>query len=883
MLEKNFDPHTIESKLYPEWENSGVFSPELKGHKPVFTIMMPPPNVTGSLHMGHALNHTLQDIIVRWKRMQGMDVLWLPGTDHASIATQMLVERKLEKEGISRKEIGRDEFLKHVWKWKELHGSAIVHQLRRLGVTPDWSRERFTMDDGLNLAVKEAFIGLYKKGLAFKDKRLVNWDPILQTAVSDLEVNNVETKGTMWQIRYPMENGGYITVATTRPETMLGDTGIAVHPEDERYKNLIGQYAILPFVGRKIPIVADEHSDPEKGTGCVKITPAHDFNDFEVGKRHNLPAIDILDEHACMNENTPEPFRGLDRFAARKLILEKLEADGLLVAAEEIIHSLPYSERSEVILEPRMTEQWYVDAYTLAQPAIKAVEDGRIKLVPENWENTYFQWLRNIQPWCISRQLWWGHRIPAWYGPDKHVFVADDEQEAMELAEKHYGKPVTLVQDEDVFDTWFSSALWPFSTLGWPEKTLELEKCYPGNLLITGHDIIFFWVVRMVMMGMEFMGDIPFHAVYFTALVRDEKGQKMSKTKGNVINPLEFMDLYGTDALRFSLASLAGTGRNLNFSKSQVEGYRNFATKLWNAARFCEHHQCKLDNDFNPENVQMAMNQWIVTEVQKLGQEVAKQLENYRFDDACAALYQFIWGQFCDWYVEFTKPIFFGDNDAEQRETRATAAWVLGQILHLLHPFMPYITEELWQDLSGGEKLISSAWPTYAINNAPLSYKNKDAQEGMEWVIRMISHIRALRAEMNVPGGAQIPLFYTEGNPIVSKKLNAYGDTLIKMARLSCIEEVSNATDTTAMLVDQDTYLLQIGSVINEKEESQKLLIKRQAIEKEIIQLESKLNQPDFVQKAPPAVIEKNQGRLQEARTQKQKLQDALSRLTPKD
>lgn len=879
MLEKTFNPSAIESKLYPEWEASGVFTPGLKGDKPTFTIMMPPPNVTGSLHMGHALNHTLQDIIVRWKRMAGYDVLWQPGTDHAGIATQMLVERQLSKEGISRKQIGREEFLKHVWKWKEHYGGTIVHQLRRLGISPDWQRERFTMDEGLSRAVKKVFIELYKKKLIFKDHRLVNWDPVLLTSVSDLEVNNVETKGFMWHIRYPLEKGGFITVATTRPETILGDTGIAVNPSDERYKDLIGSYAIVPFVNRKIPIVGDEHSDPEKGTGCVKITPAHDFNDFEVGRRHNLPAIDIFDQHACLNENTPEPFRGLDRFKARELIVQQLETQGLLAATEEHINSLPVSERSEAVIEPRLTDQWYVDAHTMAQPAIRAVEEGRLKLVPEQWENTYFQWLRNIQPWCISRQLWWGHRIPAWYGPDKQVFVADDEQDALLQAQAHYGKPTGLVQDEDVLDTWFSSALWPFSTLGWPDKTIELEKCYPGDLLITGHDIIFFWVARMVMMGEEFMGDIPFKSVYFTAMVRDEKGQKMSKTKGNVVNPLDFMDIYGTDALRFSLAALAGPGRNVNFSQSQMEGYRNFATKLWNSARFCEHHQCKLDPEFQPENCQLALNKWIVAETQKLGQYMTKQLENYRFDEACSALYQFIWGQFCDWYVEFTKPIFFGDNIADQKETRTTAAWTLGQILHLLHPFMPYITEELWQDLSGGQKLITSPWPAYANTKATDLYEDRQAQEGIEWVIKMISQIRTTRAEMNVPGGAQIPLFYTGGNKDISKRLQDYGDMLLKMARLSKIEETRHVEGATPVLVDQDTFMLQMGDVVDVAEEKQKLSSKLQAIQKEIVQLEGKLKQPDFVQKAPPAVIEKNQGRLNEAQAQKQKLEEALSRL----
>lgn len=881
MLDKTYDPKLIESKIYPAWEASGVFSPLLDGLKPTYTIMMPPPNVTGSLHIGHALNHTLQDIMVRYHRMKGYDVLWQPGTDHAGIATQMVVERQMDKEGLSRRELGREKFLERVWKWKEHSGGTIVHQLRRLGVSPDWTRERFTMDEGLSVAVRKVFVELYQKGLIFRDKRLVNWDPKLLTAVSDLEVENKETKGKMWRIRYPVEGGGYITIATTRPETMLGDTGVAVHPEDTRYTQLIGKNVVLPLTQRKIPIVADEYSDPDKGTGAVKITPAHDFNDFEVGKRHGLQAIDIFDIHACVNENAPEEYRGLDRKKARELVLQKLTELDLLEGEDEITHAVPVSERSGDVIEPRLTEQWYVDAYTLAQPAIKVVEEGEINFVPKNWELTYFQWLKNIQPWCISRQLWWGHRIPAWYGPDDYVFVADSEQDAQTQASQHYGKTVELRQDEDVLDTWFSAALWPFSTLGWPEETNALAKCYPGDLLITGHDIIFFWVARMIMMGLEFMKDVPFKTVYITALVRDEKGQKMSKSKGNVVDPLEFIDLYGADAIRFSLAALAGPGRNVNFSKSQVEGYRNFTTKLWNSARFCEHHQCLLDPDFDPKDATLPINKWVIAEIEILGQNLAKQLENYRYDEACAVLYQFIWGQFCDWYVELVKPIFFSGSEEDKSETRKVAAWTLGQILHLLHPFMPFVTEELWQHLSGGKELISSQWPVYASTQNPLMYQNTEAQNDINWVIKLISEIRATRSEMNVPASAMIELSVAETNEDMSRRIELYGNSIEKLARLSSFKTQGdeNAAGAIQFLVDNVSYHLLLGNVVNMDEERKRLAEQLKSIQNEIKSLDQKLSQPDFVAKAPADVVEKNQARLNAAQEQKHKIEQALSRL----
>ncbi|HAI31573.1 MAG TPA: valine--tRNA ligase, partial [Thalassospira sp.] len=615
MLEKTYNPADVEGRLYDKWEKAGAFACDVSSSADPYVIMMPPPNVTGSLHMGHALTFTLQDILVRYNRMNGKDTLWQPGTDHAGIATQMVVERQLGEQNVTRHDLGREKFVEKVWEWKEKSGGTITNQLRRLGASPDWPRERFTMDDGLSAAVRKVFVKLHKDGLIYRDKRLVNWDPKLLTAISDLEVVQKEVKGHYWHFKYPIEgrDGEFITVATTRPETMLGDTGVAVHPDDERYQDLIGKYCILPIVGRRIKIVADEYADPEKGSGAVKITPAHDFNDFEVGKRAGLEKINILDDYARINDEAPEEYRGLDRFEARKLIVAKMDELGLLEKIEDTVHMVPYGDRSNVVIEPYLTDQWFVNAEVLAKPATEAVEDGRIRFVPKNWENTYFEWMRNIQPWCISRQLWWGHRIPAWFGPDGEFFVEETEEEAMAAAKAHYGKDVELTQETDVLDTWFSSGLWPYSTLGWPDKTPELAKYYPGDVLVTGFDIIFFWVARMIMMSMYFMdGKVPFRDVYIHALVRDEHGQKMSKSKGNVIDPLEIIDEYGCDALRFTLTALAAQGRDIKLAASRVEGYRNFATKLWNAARFAEMNECKPVDGFDPSKVKSVLGRWIV-------------------------------------------------------------------------------------------------------------------------------------------------------------------------------------------------------------------------------------------------------------------------------
>ncbi|UCH74969.1 MAG: valine--tRNA ligase, partial [Rhodospirillales bacterium] len=691
MLDKSWRPDEVEAKQYTRWEEEGDFAAGRSENADSYCIVIPPPNVTGSLHMGHALNNTLQDILIRRKRMQGLNVLWQPGTDHAGIATQMVVERMLEEEGIRRRDLGREKFLEKVWEWKAESGGTITGQLRRLGASCDWSRERFTMDEGLSRAVLKVFVALYKQGLIYKDKRLVNWDPKLHTAISDLEVVQHEVKGHLWHFKYPIEGteNKYIIVATTRPETMLGDTAVAVNPEDPRYRDLIGKHAILPLVGRRLVIVGDEHADPEQGSGAVKITPGHDFNDFEVGRRHDLEVINIFDAEARLNDNVPEKYRGMDRFEARKQVLADLEAEGLIEKIEDHVHMVPYGDRGGVPVEPWLTDQWFADAATLAKPAIAAVEEGRTRFVPENWTKTYYEWMRNIQPWCISRQLWWGHQIPAWYGPDGEVFVEETEEEAQESAKAHYGKDAELTRDPDVLDTWFSSALWPFSTLGWPDETLELKRYYPTDVLVTGFDIIFFWVARMMMMGLHFMGKEPFHTVYIHALVRDAKGQKMSKSRGNVIDPLELVDKYGADALRFTLAALTMPGRDVRMDESRVEGYRNFGTKLWNAARFCEINQCLPARDFDPKSAEAPLNRWIVGEIARCSAEVDRALEVYRFDEAANAIYAFTWNTFCDWYVELAKPLLAGDDAAVVAETRATAAWVMNRLLRLLHPFMP--------------------------------------------------------------------------------------------------------------------------------------------------------------------------------------------------
>ncbi|WP_188092221.1 valine--tRNA ligase [Azospirillum sp. B21] len=880
MLEKTYRPAEVEEKHYRLWEESGAFAAQPQGNGKPYTIMMPPPNVTGSLHMGHALTFTIQDVLTRYNRMRGRDALWQPGTDHAGIATQMVVERNLAKDGKTRHDFGRDAFIDKVWEWKAESGGTITRQLRRLGASPDWPRERFTMDEGLSRAVRKVFVELHRQGLIYKDKRLVNWDPKLHTAISDLEVEQKEIKGNLWHFRYPIdgEEGRFIVVATTRPETMLGDTGVAVHPEDERYKDLIGKMVRLPLVGRLIPIVGDEYADPETGSGAVKITPAHDFNDFEVGKRCGLEQINIMDRDARLNDNVPEAYRGLDRYEARKKVVAELEALELLEKIEPHTHMVPHGDRSGVAIEPWLTDQWYVDAATLAKPAIEAVETGKTVFVPKQWENTYFEWMRNIQPWCISRQIWWGHQIPAWYGPDGTFFVEETEEEARAAAAKHYGKDVELTRDADVLDTWFSSALWPFSTLGWPDQTPELDRYYPTDVLVTGFDIIFFWVARMMMMGLHFMKDVPFRTVYIHALVRDEKGQKMSKSKGNVIDPLEIIDQYGTDALRFTLSAMAAQGRDIKLAVNRVEGYRNFATKLWNAARYCQMNGCEPVAGYKPVGLTQTVNRWIVGALADAAKKVAESIDAYKFNEAAGAAYQFTWGTFCDWYMEFTKPILAGSDEAAKAETRATTAWVLDQILHILHPLMPFITEELWEQLSPARanRLISAEWPEFAADMV-----DPAARDEMDWVVRLITSVRSMRSEMNVPPAAQIELKLKDPNAVSLQRLDTHRDLILRMARLSSVEPLQGDFPKSSVqaVLDETTLVLPLEGIVDLDKEKARLSKEIDKLAGEIKKIDAKLSNEQFVAKAPEEVIEEQRDRREAADQARDKLQKALEML----
>ncbi|MGA1859574.1 valine--tRNA ligase [Azospirillum sp. 11R-A] len=880
MLEKTYRPAEVEEKHYRLWEESGAFAAQPQGNGNPYTIMMPPPNVTGSLHMGHALTFTIQDVLTRYNRMRGRDALWQPGTDHAGIATQMVVERNLAKDGKTRHDFGRDAFIDKVWEWKAESGGTITRQLRRLGASPDWPRERFTMDEGLSRAVRKVFVELHRQGLIYKDKRLVNWDPKLHTAISDLEVEQKEIKGNLWHFRYPIdgEEGRFIVVATTRPETMLGDTGVAVHPEDERYKDLIGKMVRLPLVGRLIPIVGDEYADPETGSGAVKITPAHDFNDFEVGKRCGLEQINIMDRDARLNDNVPEAYRGLDRYEARKKIVAELEALELLEKIEPHTHMVPHGDRSGVAIEPWLTDQWYVDAATLAKPAIEAVETGKTVFVPKQWENTYFEWMHNIQPWCISRQIWWGHQIPAWYGPDGTFFVEETEEEARAAAKVHYGNDVELTRDADVLDTWFSSALWPFSTLGWPDQTPELDRYYPTDVLVTGFDIIFFWVARMMMMGLHFMKDVPFRTVYIHALVRDEKGQKMSKSKGNVIDPLEIIDQYGTDALRFTLSAMATQGRDIKLAVNRVEGYRNFATKLWNAARYCQMNGCDPVAGYKPVGLTQTVNRWIVGSLADAAKKVAESIDAYKFNEAAGAAYQFTWGTFCDWYMEFTKPILAGTDEAAKAETRATTAWVLDQILHILHPLMPFITEELWEQLSPARanRLISAEWPEFAADSV-----DPASRDEMDWVVRLISSVRSMRSEMNVPPAAQIELKLKDPNAVSLKRLDTHRDLILRMARLSSVEPLQGDVPKSSVqaVLDETTLVLPLEGIVDLDKEKARLSKEIDKLAGEIKKIDAKLSNEQFVAKAPGEVIEEQRDRREAADQARDKLQKALEML----
>lgn len=877
MLEKNYNPKDFEEKIYSDWERDNDFKPDMRSDKDAFCVVIPPPNVTGVLHMGHALDDTLQDILIRYNRMQGKKVLWQPGMDHAGIATQMVVERNLAKEGITRHDLGREKFIETVWKWKEQSGGTICKQLRRLGASCDWSRERFTMDEGLSRAVRKIFVNLYKDGLIYKAKKLVNWDSKFMTAVSDLEVVQKETVGKMYYYKYPIENesGQFIHIATTRPETMFGDTAVAVSKENEKLKHLIGKNAVLPIVNRPIPIVGDEHADPEKGTGAVKITPAHDFNDFEVGKRHNLPLINILNEDATLNENTPFP--GMDTQTARAKTIEKLEELGLMEKIEDHPMVIPYGDRSNVVIEPMLTDQWFVDAPTLAREAIRAVEQGEMEFVPKSYEKTYFEWMRNIQPWCISRQLWWGHQMPIWYGPDGEIFCEENVDEAQAAADKHYGRHVELTRETDVLDTWFSSGLWAFSTLGWPDKTEFLDTFYPTSVLVTGFDIIFFWVARMMMMSMYMMKKVPFKKCYIHGLVRDEQGRKMSKSKGNTVDPMETIEKYGADALRFFMAAMETQGRDINMSENRIAGYRNFATKLWNAARFGEMNEAAMPQGFEPSSVKHAVNKWIIAKAQEATREVTENLNSYRFSDAANAVYQFVWGSFCDWYIEMIKPILYGENEAEKAETRAAFAWVRDRILVILHPFMPFITTELWNNTAQRDvKLIHAPWPqAEKIDTA--------AMEDIDWAIELIGAVRSLRAEMNLPAGAKLTVFLKDANDASCAHLKSFNNIICSLARLEKLEcfapEAEVSKDMVQAVFREAVILLPLKGVVDFAAEKERLQKEIAALDKNLEGYARKLGNPSFVERAPAAVVEEEKRRQSEALENKAKLQEALQRI----
>ena len=880
MMDKRFDSKSIEVKWYEKWLKSGAFSSDSSSQKKPYVIMMPPPNVTGSLHIGHALTFTIQDILIRFHRMQGFDVLWQPGTDHAGIATQMVVERELAKSNITRHDLGREKFVEKVWEWKEQSGGTITNQLRALGASPDWDKERFTMDEGLSKAVNYVFVKLYKEGLIYRDKRLVNWDPKLLTAISDLEVEQRDTNGKFWYFKYPIQDSDeFLTIATTRPETMLGDTAVAVNPNDERYKHLKGKNVLLPIINRVIPIIFDDYSDPEKGTGAVKITPAHDFNDFEVGKRHNLELINIMNADATINENGGKEFQGLDRFEARDRIIDKLKTLNLFVKEETITHTVPHGDRSNVIVEPWLMDQWYVDAKKMAIPAIKAVEDSKTTFIPKNWDKTYFEWMRNIQPWCVSRQLWWGHRIPAWFGPDNKVFVESSEQEALVAAEAFYGEKVELTQDEDVLDTWFSSALWPFSTLGWPENTDELTKYYPTSVLVTGFDIIFFWVARMMMMGLHFMDkEVPFKEVYIHALVRDEKGQKMSKSKGNVLDPLDLSSKYGADSLRFTLAAMAAQGRDIKLSEERIAGYRNFSTKIWNGCKFLEFNSCIDNIDKEITNIDLEVNKWIINLYNDLNIKVKTAIKEYKFNDAADALYQFIWKDYCDWYIEFIKPILNNsENLKDLEETKYISINVMKNVLLMLHPIMPYVTEEILENLFKSSNFaISSTWPE-TIHNELTSTNLIDL------IIKIISSIRSLRVEKNIPPNVKIDILLKNADEHKREIIKNNKSLITNLAKINNItfvsEELTQSENFIISTIDELVLMLPLDGLIDTAAEKNRLNKELSNINNEIDQISKRLNNQMFIDKAPSNVVEEVKNKQKIFNQRKSEIEKALINL----
>ncbi len=926
-MEKTYNPHSIEQHWYETWEKNDNFSP--KGGDESFSIMIPPPNVTGSLHMGHGFNNTVMDTLTRYHRMKGHNTLWQPGTDHAGIATQMVVERQLNGEGKTRHDLGRDKFIDRIWDWKEESGSNITRQLRRLGSSLDWSRERFTMDDGLSNAVQEVFVKLYEEGLIYRGKRLVNWDPVLHTAVSDLEVISEEENGSLWHMRYPLTDGsGYLVVATTRPETMLGDSAVAVHPDDERYQSMTGKTITLPLVGREIPIIADDYVDMEFGTGCVKITPAHDFNDYEMGKRHDLPMLNILTIDAAINDEVPEKYRGLDRYEARKQIVKDLEALDLMDKIEPHKLMVPRGDRSGAVVEPYLTDQWYVKVEELAKPAINAVESGRIKFVPDNWKNTYYEWMNNIQDWCISRQIWWGHRIPAWFDDEGKFYVGRNEAE---VREKHNLGDINLRQDEDVLDTWFSSALWPFSTLGWPAKNdvdaETLKNFYPTSVLVTGFDIIFFWVARMIMMGLKFMDDVPFKEIYIHGLVKDSHGQKMSKSKGNVLDPIDLIDgieleplvkkrttglmnpkdapkiekqtrkdfpdgipAFGTDALRFTFASLASTGRDINFDLGRIEGYRNFCNKIWNAARYVLMHTEEQDCGQSGGDIELtAADRWILSRLQETTQTTEDAIKNYRLDHMAQAIYDFTWNEYCDWYLELSKTVLFDDNASEavKRGTRHTLVHVLETILRLAHPTMPYITEEIWQRIAPLASIESAGSDTSSIMLQPYpeydeSKFDQSAIDEVEWIKNFIIGIRQIRSGMDIKPGKPLAVLLQNGSDNDKSLFKTHESYLKKLAKLESITWLNtgdDAPESATSLVGEMKLLIPMAGLIDKNAELKRLDKETEKLIKPIKALEGKLLNPGFTDKAPEAVVQKERDKLAKMQTALNNLQQQKEKI----
>ncbi len=847
---KFFDFIQEEKKIYSKWEKEGCFKP-VKNDLP-YSIMMPPPNVTGSLHMGHALTFTIQDILIRFHRMKGMEVLWQAGTDHAGIATQMVVERQLSEKNIDRKNLGREKFIDKVWEWKKESGGKINNQLRRLGASADWSRERFTMDEGLSKAVRKVFVDLYNDGIIYRDKRLVNWDPKLLTAISDLEVEQREQEGSLWHIKYPIDSDNFIVVATTRPETMLGDSAVAVHPDDSRYKRFIGKTCKLPIINKLIPIIADEYADPEKGSGAVKITPAHDFNDFEVGKRHKLKFINIFDKFAKINSNAPNRFIDLDRFAARKLILNELKELNLLVKEEKQLMVLPYGDRSGVIIEPWLTDQWFCNAKKLSINPIKSVKNGHSKFVPKQWEKTFFNWMENIQPWCISRQLWWGHQIPVWYGPDEKIFVALSEGEANEKAKIHYGNSETLKQDQDVLDTWFSSALWTFSTLDWPDDSYELKRFYPGNVLVTGFDIIFFWVARMMMMGSYFMKKTPFKDIYIHPLIRDEKGQKMSKSKGNIIDPLDLLDKYGADTLRFTLTALLNPGRDVKLSENRVKGYKSFSNKIWNAANFLQINKSNFVTYIDYDVIKLDVNKWIIKELELTSLSVNEYMKKYLFHEVANTLYHFIWHTFCDWYIEFIKSDFVDDNKSS--ETRNVSGWVFGEILKLIHPTMPFLSEQIWQNLYDKNNFLMMQ----KFNQININKNFNESKDNIQKIIDIISSVRNVRAELKIPYKTKINITLDIQNEKDLKFIQKFDNEIIRLLKINEInfENIKNQKNSAYVVLSEISLLIPLEGIINTNKELEKLHKKKESETEKFNSLMTKIENEDFVQKAPSHVID---------------------------